>query len=218
MSRRLAVFFDLDGTLVDLNPERAELEQLREAVMQLASTAGVLPENRSILGTYQQVATERGFYHAAAYRIRRQIDAYEIKWARSRSMGKYNVQDFIALQHKGYTLAIVTNNGMACLQALYQMNKLRPEWFDFAVTRDDSPLLKPSPIPLERACHLARQRCPNLSKILFVGDSEHDQRAAEAVDRSTGFDLTFVKIGPSLQQRIQTASYTNLDDFLQDLL
>jgi phosphoglycolate phosphatase-like HAD superfamily hydrolase len=218
MSHRLAVFFDLDGTLVDLNPATTELAQLRKAVLQLAATAGISPESPSILGTYQQVVRECGFHHAVAESIRLALDAYEARWAQTRSVVKYDIQDLQVLRQKDYVLAIVTSNGMACLQALFHTKKLRAEWFDFVVTRDDSPLLKPSPMPLERVWYLARQRFPSLSKIRFVGDSKHDRDAAEAFKRSTTFDFTFTQISPTLQSGEPMLSYPRLGDFLQELL
>jgi phosphoglycolate phosphatase-like HAD superfamily hydrolase len=218
MSGQLAIFFDLDGTLVDLNPEGTELERLRKRVLELACSAGLLPETRSIFGIYQQVVREHGFNGVAAHWIRRELDAYETQWVQTRSVLKCDIRLLSELRRRGYRLAIVTNNGMACLRAVFGTKKLTAEWFEFVVTRDNSPLLKPSPMILDRACRMAQQRWLDLYKVWFVGDSETDRRTMDSFNRETGFDFTFAKIGPPLQEGDQSPFYLCLDDFLKEQL
>jgi phosphoglycolate phosphatase-like HAD superfamily hydrolase len=215
VSQQVAVFFDLDGTLVDLNPEPAELEQLRGIVSNRALSAGVSVDDKSILKVYQRVVTERGFDHPVSKRMRLDLDAFETRWAQNRSAIKWGVHCLSNLCRKRYMAAIVTSNGLACLQALFHADKLKSEWFDFAVTRDNVPLLKPSRIPLEFAWHLAQQRSVDLSRGWLVGDSEHDQEATEAFNRYLGSKLTFVRVDGSLDWMSQSACYADLDGFLK---
>jgi phosphoglycolate phosphatase-like HAD superfamily hydrolase len=218
MSQRRAVLLDLDGTLIDLNPEPVELEQLRNEIFRLLSNAGVEVGEKGIFSMYQRIVTECGFYHPISKCVRNDLDTFEARWAHSRSIIKDGVQHISELRRRGYVLALVTSNGRACVRALFRGNKLRSGWFDFLVTRDDSPLLKPSPMPLDRACRLARERSPDLSRIWFVGDSKRDQQATEAFNCCSGSKLTFVRIGPPSQGASQTQSYASLDAFFRELL
>lgn len=212
MSHRFVVFFDLDGTLIDLNPDFVNLEQLRETMIQLALDAGVSLDNKSIFNIYQRLVIQLGFDHPISKRMRLILDAYETIWARYRSVTKYGVQHLDKLREREYIIGIVTSNGTACLQTLFDANKLQPKWFDFTVTRDTCPLLKPSPMPIKYAYDLAKELSPCISKIWFVGDSKQDEQAIEAFNHDTGLKITFIKIGV-LQEIGQVQSYSCLDDF-----
>jgi phosphoglycolate phosphatase-like HAD superfamily hydrolase len=213
-----AIFFDLDGTLIDVNPDPIELEQLREKISDHLSKSGVPVKIKSIFDMYQRALVEYGFDHPLSKRIRFDLDNYEARWARSLSVIKSGAQRLGEFCERGYMLAIVTNNGMAYLRELFDARKLRPEWFRFTVTRDDSSLLKPFPMPLQRACQLAHQQSPGLSKVWFVGDSEQDEQAAKAFNQTNESKLSFARIG-TLSQKAETVyQFACLEDFFKQLL
>jgi len=207
---RLVIFFDLDGVLVDLNPhpDPLEMKQLRDGIFRLAERGGIVIYSRSIFDMYRRVleSPKCGFRHTVAKLIRSDLDDYEVKWARNRSLTRCGVQCLEGISRRGYVLAIVTNNGNACLRALFSAKKLRADWFDFTVTRNDCSLIKPSFVPLEHAFRLAQQQVPDLTRAWFIGDSATDRQASRAFNRNSDLELTFVS----------AKSFECLDEFFFD--
>jgi phosphoglycolate phosphatase-like HAD superfamily hydrolase len=212
------VFFDLDGTIIDLNPEPLELEQLRTVVLQIASSAGLSHKTRSIFGAYQQLLIERGPQSGSAASVRKALDSYEVAWAKTRSVVKFDERCFYKLRSDCCVVGIVTNNGADCLRTLFNVAKLKAEWFDVIVTRDDVPLLKPSPVPLELATHRARQQFVALEKVWFLGDSENDRVAAGAFKSSNELELNFVGVGEHFLKSNYNVTYTSVSDFVDDFV
>lgn len=217
MTSPCAVLFDLDGTLVAINPAKAELEELRADVAKRALDAGVAVSGRDILGMYQDVLLSLGFNHAVSKQIRLDIDSYETRWAYHRTVPK-TTRLLGELRHGVKIIGIVTSNGAACLRALFDTKKLKEEWFDFSVTRDDSPLIKPSSSPLERACDLAVERCRDLREVWFLADSDQDEQAAVEFNRRAPLRVTFARIDPSAEVSHPTPCFAGLDDFIEELL
>lgn len=217
MKRPCAVLFDLDGTLVDINPDKAELEQLRADLAKRVLNAGVGLRARDIFGMYQDALLSMGFDHPVSKQIRLVIDRYETRWAYDRSVPKAT-RLFGELRDSVQITGIVTSNGAACVRALFGSRKIKQEWFDFVVTRDESPLLKPSPAPLDRAFDLATQRVHDLLEVWFVGDSERDEQAADEFNRHAGIGLKFARIGPSAERSRATLSFVDLDKFIEEFL
>jgi len=217
MKRPYAVLFDLDGTLVDINPDEAELEDLRADLEKYALNAGVVLRARDIFGMYQDVLLSVGFDHPVSKQMRQDIDRFEIRWAYDRCVPKTS-RLLGELRDNVQITGIVTSNGAACVQALYHSRKIKKEWFDLAVTRDESPLLKPSSVPLERAFNLATECAHDLSEIWFVGDSNRDKQAVEEFNRRARPGVTFARIGPSTEESAAKQSFTDLDDFIKELL
>lgn len=189
-----AVFLDLDGTLIDLNPDLDELEVLRETLLVRAREGGITPSTRSILGIYGQALSESGFDDPAARRMREDLDACEVRWAQERSSILPGASVLSRARSLGLTLGIVTSNGRAALEALFEAGRLEPGLFDFSVTRDESPSLKPSPDPLRLAWERAEKAAGRLAAGWFVGDSDADAEAAGALRRAGEDRLRFLRV------------------------
>jgi phosphoglycolate phosphatase-like HAD superfamily hydrolase len=221
MRRRCAILFDLDGTLVDINPDKEEVEQLRASLAKLALRAGLALSHRDIFGMYQDVLLSIGFDHKLSRKMRLELDKHETRWAYQRSVPK-STRLLGELRKNVQIIGIVTSNGTECVRALFGSKKIREEWFDFVVTRDDSMLLKPSAVPLKRAVETATERVHDLSEIWFVGDSEQDEKAANEFNRRVGLGLNFARLRSSEaseSKRVRvTPFYSNLDEFIEEFL
>ena len=216
MKRKLGILFDLDGTLVDLNPDQQDLEKLRTSFITFASNAGVSLRSKGIFSIYQQVITECAFDHPVSEYMRRELDSFEKKWARYRSAVNPNTEFLGKLRGLGHILAIVTNNGTACVQALFDFDKLKSEWFDFSITRDDVTSIKPSSIPIENALDFINKGWRDISDFIFVGDSENDRLAVEAFNRKSALKIIFVKVESGLERGYDKEYCSSLCDFLKE--
>lgn len=215
MNDRCAILFDLDGTLVDLNPDKSELELLRANILNHAKDLGITLRNTSIFDIYQSVLEQYGFQHPVAKEMRSDLDAFEIGCVRESAVLKCQKQNFEALHELSSGLGIVTSNGSACLQALFGKNGLEEKWFQITVTRDDCALLKPSASPLEQAIRLANGICPNLVEVWFVGDSPSDKQAVDNYNRSSVQTINFIKVASCYE--IEGFPDHRIDDVLIDL-
>jgi phosphoglycolate phosphatase-like HAD superfamily hydrolase len=218
MSRYVACLFDLDGTLIDLNPEAAELEQLRNDVVHSATRGGVVVKSRSVFKVYQQVLIQCGFDSSTARAIRESLDGYETKWAQSRVVVKGGNECVQELKRNGYMAGIVTSNGRALLRVLFELGKLRSGWFDVTIARDDVSLLKPSSVPLQCAYQLLRKQSSEISKIWFVGDSDNDIGAANEFRRCAPVDFNFAQISSVSMLDHGFKSYPSINSFLKAVL
>ena len=195
MKARGLAIFDLDGVLVELSPPLEELEALRARLLDLAKHNGLVRETRSILGTYRRMGRELGFDHQVSQAARDLIDEYETAWTARLSEPRPGVEAISRLPGAGILAGLVTNNGRACVEALFQSGLLSGAWFEAVVTRDDALDLKPSPEPLVRMVDLVQAGSADIDRIWFAGDSPSDREAAEAFNRLGGRQIEFVPIG-----------------------
>jgi hypothetical protein len=128
-----AAFLDLDGTLVHLNPPRSELEQLRCDLLALASSAGITPPHRGIFRIYETLVERCGIQSSVVREARQSLDTAEVRWAGSSAISLLEGWELTALRRAGIALALVTNNGIACVAELVRVALLSDE-FDIRVT------------------------------------------------------------------------------------
>lgn len=174
-----AVFFDLDGTLLDTAPDLATalnqllckygrsplpLEIIRPAVaggsstilghgFQITTQDPLFPTLRAeFLTAYQQCLHEQTQFFPGIEAVLSYLDQQKIPWG------------------------IVTNKPGWLANPLLSHFKLNHRYCCL-VAGDSLPQRKPNPEPLWHACHIAKVS-PETS--IYIGDTEHDVRAAKA--------------------------------------
>lgn len=168
MSKPL-VLFDLDGTLVNLNPGRSALDELRNEVFEFAERHGVVPSTRSIFGMYEELRESGLGGRASAL-----ISAAELIWAEESAVPLFD----LASIRPAVPWGIVTNNGAAAVAALLDQGTLFDAPPVCVVSRDNDLPLKPDSAPLKRAIDLAGG-LSNFDSCTYVGDSAADAEAFE---------------------------------------
>lgn len=174
-----AVFFDLDGTLLDTAPDLAQalnqllkkyghpvlsLEEIRPTVAQ--GSAGMLgkgfkmtpedpryvPIRTEFLDSYRQCMTQKTNFFPGIEQVLKYLDDAKIPWG------------------------IVTNKPGWLAEPLLKHFKLN-ERYRCLVAGDLLPKRKPHPEPLWHACQLVNV---NPEQSLYIGDAEEDAIAAKA--------------------------------------
>jgi phosphoglycolate phosphatase-like HAD superfamily hydrolase len=213
-SEPTAVLFDLDGTLIELP---VDIEPARRAVEELLAEAGQGGPARPILAAIDRASAALAVRSGEAAgrelraRARAILDAAELE-AAHRARAKPGAAAAVtalveagrtckpgalgppglALGAPGTPLAIVTDNGRACLApALAAAGLDGFPWH--AVTRDDVTRPKPAPDGIAAA---ARALCPDGGAIWMIGDSPRDVEAARAAATA---------LGPAFRVRVAAA-------------
>ena len=175
------VLFDLDGTLLDLP---VDIEPVRREVERLLREAGDGGPARPLLDAIDRAdraAAGQGGGRLRA-RARALLDAAELAAAPRARARPGAVGAAAALARRGLRLAIVTDNGRACLApALAAAGLDAFAWH--AVTRDDVARPKPSPDGVVAA---ARAMCPAGGALWFAGDTPRDLAACRAAAGELG--------------------------------
>lgn len=193
---RRAVALDLDGTLlslpVDIEPARAEVGRLLTAAGHPGRPAPIL----AAIAAARDPSVRRAAYAA--------LDRAELS-AAPRAVARPGARRLLAaIAGAGLPLAIVTDNGRACVAPALASAGLRCRYT--LVARDDLARAKPAPDGVVAA---ARALLPGGGAMLWAGDSARDVAAGLAArPLLPGVRLTIAAIG---------AGHTGADRIAHDL-
>jgi phosphoglycolate phosphatase len=179
-----AVFFDLDGTLLDTIPDlhaavNAMLADLGrpalpiEAVGRYVGRGAANLVKRALAGSLDAADDDSPAPDEALSSFRRHYARENGQRTRFFPGVREGLE---AIRAKGLPMAVITNKPEAFTRPLLEMTALA-EFFQTVVSGDDLPRRKPDPMPLVWTCgHLG------VSPVdaLFIGDSVNDFLAARA--------------------------------------
>lgn len=175
-----AAIFDVDGTLVsfkfDLRGTRQEL--IAELTRRGYDTAGLelsTPTQAILDFARSQENANEGAYEEVRRAVFSILDRFETRSAASTSVFPGTREALEELKAKGVRLAVLTNSGRkAAATSLGRAGLV--DLFEFIMTRDDTPVMKPRPEGLAMAA--AALALPRAS-VCYVGDSPYDIAAAK---------------------------------------
>jgi phosphoglycolate phosphatase-like HAD superfamily hydrolase len=196
VTRGRSILFDLDGTLVALEPPADELERLRASLLDTAEAAGVVPSSSSIFSVYQELVDRCGVNASQVQRARELLDGAEEHWAEN-AKALHAGWELRRMRENGCSLGLVTSNGRRCVDALHAKGTL-PREFTVTVTRDDVRLLKPAAEPLVRAIE-GLSGAETVTPCVFVGDSVSDQSAVRSLNEQAPGTMEFRRVGPGAE-------------------
>jgi len=177
-----AIFFDLDGTLIDSAPDLAEA--LNHTLSQLGYPTYPLERVRTWIGGGASMLVRRGL---SGSKEPEEIDEALFGKALAIFMEYYgrhltdktrlypHAKEVLETLSKRYKLALITNKPSRFVSPILEHFGLGP--FDLTLGGDTLPYKKPSPAPLLHACN---ELAIAPSSALMVGDSASDYRAAKA--------------------------------------
>jgi phosphoglycolate phosphatase len=178
-----AVFFDLDGTLVDSAPD------MIEAMRRLRVEEGESPAGAESIGSVVskggRAMIRRGFPAADEARVEillpRFLDLYAEAIATHAALFPGMDGVIEALEARGITWGIVTNKPGALARSLLAALRLDARCAAL-VTGDCLPLKKPDPAPILHACEIAGVAA---ARCIYVGDDLRDIEAGRAAGMRT---------------------------------
>jgi phosphoglycolate phosphatase len=180
------IIFDLDGTLIDSNPD------LTLAVNLMLSHYDIAPltveDTTPFIGNGAKLLVERALNHTmqpeditkerfdeafqiffAAYRENLCVDTYLYP-------GVLETLEY--LDKKGYKMTICTNKPFEFIEPILKDLSIK-HYFTSWVGADSVSKQKPDPAPL---FHLAKEMNKTIDKCIMVGDSKNDIKAARNAD------------------------------------
>ena len=174
-----AVFFDLDGTLIDSAPDL--VGALNDVLAYHGRRAVSEASLRSIVGMGSQAILMRGFGIAATDPSLgclkdHFLTCYQQRMLKNTYLFPGIQETLFALEARGVRWGIVTNKpDWLTLPLLSHLGLLKRACC--VVSGNELPARKPSPLPLQYACRLSRV-CPEES--VYVGDALIDAQSAQA--------------------------------------
>ena len=143
-----AVFFDLDGTLVEfkLDVYGSKIEVLKVIRSMVPNLEG-LDETRSYFTMLDKVrtSTNKATYEKIREHIYEVLNTFEEKAARETELRPRAIEVLHELRNSGKKLALLTNSGKKAVN--FVLSKFQMDnYFDIVLTRDDVEFMKPSPI------------------------------------------------------------------------
>ena len=178
-----AVFFDLDGTLVDSAPD------MIEAMRRLRTDQGESPLGAESIGAVVsrggRAMIRRGFPDADEARVEvllpRFLELYAAAIATHSALFPGMDAVLAALEARGTPWGVVTNKPGWLARALMAELSLHHRCAAL-VTGDCLPLKKPDPAPILRACEIAGVAA---ARSVYVGDDLRDIEAGHAAGMRT---------------------------------
>ncbi len=204
----VAVVFDIDGTLVTF---RFDVQGTRRALLDELSRRGFDTKGLGLTTPTQEivesaklqvdsgsVAADFGGIRSKLYSI---LDDFEIQSAPTTAVFPGTRETLDHLLSRGVRLAVLTNSGRRAAEEILRRSGLL-DCFEFVLTRDDVPTMKPSPEGLKKAA--SRLGLP-ADQVYYVGDSRYDVAAAKLA----GLKVVAVATGNFTQERLKAegASY-----------
>jgi len=219
-TQKEAIFFDLDGTLIDSVPDLtlAVNEMLQtlektpydeETVRNWVGNGSVMLVKRALLGKREiedEEIDEAYFVHAHEIFL----EAYGKHLCDATRPYPGVIETLTELKALGYRMAIITNKPHKFIHPI--LEKLGMDsFFSFFLGGDTLPKKKPDPMPLEHMCDmmdLPKESC------VMVGDSGNDMLAAKAA----GIHAIGVTYGYSYGEDIRKYEPIALIDSFEQLL
>ena len=176
-----ALFFDLDGTLIDSAPDLADavnfmLKQLGKRGYNLATIrswiggGATLLIQRALSGKKEPKNIEEQLLNKA----KEHFFAYYEKNLCNKTKAFPNAKETLQTLKKRYPLALITNKPERFIKPI--LKHLELDFFDLIIGGDTLPEKKPSPLPLLHACnHFGI----GAKEAIMVGDSYNDIEAAK---------------------------------------
>lgn len=208
------VVFDMDGTLLKfkLNVRAAKVE-----ILELLKNLGVSTSGISLETSVQEminIASRQLAGKLSSEEVRRRVLEVMRKYERIASREAEAREDAMEtireLKKRGYVIAVATNTHReAAVNSLKKVGIL--DGIDALVTRDDVEHLKPSGDLLRKVAQIFNVEP---AKILYVGDSVHDIRAAKEV----GAVFIGIEGGIHSRQKLEEGSSRPVLKSLRELL
>ncbi|MGQ9780648.1 MAG: HAD family hydrolase [Nitrososphaeria archaeon] len=168
-----AVFFDLDGTLVEfkLDVGRSKAEVLKLIISMVPNIEG-LDGTKSYYHMLDEVSNSVDFQtyekiRASLYAI---LDKYEEAAAKRTRLREGALNTLMYLKTSGRKIALLTNSGRSAVDYVLQRFNIG-KYFDKVLTRDELKFMKPSP---EGIYHLLNFFDLNPEECVIVGDGVID--------------------------------------------
>ena len=208
-----ALFFDLDGTLIDSAPDLADAVNFMLA--QLGREAHDLDTIRSWIGGGATLLIQRAL---SGKRDPEKIDEELFAKAREHFFAYYEknlcnktraypyAKETLQALKKRYPLALVTNKPERFVRPI--LEHLELDFFDLIIGGDTLPKKKPSPLPLLHACQNFEI---DPHEAMMVGDSSNDIEAA----KSAGTTSVLVTYGYENQKLDSHYTIDNLKELLE---
>lgn len=177
---RVALVFDLDGTLIDSAPDIHAAVNLLLAdqdlePLDLATVTGFIGNGLPKL--VERVMRARGLEASQHARlVEAMLSHYSAQRSALTRLFPGVLETLQSLKQRGYALGICTNKPLAATHEVlqdFQMTAL----FDVVIGGDSLDQRKPDPAPLLAA--FERLPCQGQGQQLYVGDSEVDAKTAE---------------------------------------
>lgn len=189
-----AVFFDLDGTLID------SAKDLSIAIDSMAIEIGIpapsIDQVKSWIGNGTAKLVERTLEHASGNKpnedeLKQALNLFSQAYSESvgehSSLFPYTKELLVSLLAKNIKLACITNKPYGFTDFLLQQNFIR-QFFSIVCAGDNVKHKKPDPWPL---LYSANKFKIEIDECLMIGDSDNDIQAA----RNAGCDVLAVSYG-----------------------
>jgi len=142
-----AVFFDLDGTLVEFN-----LDVYGSKVEVLKVIRSIMPNLEGLDGTKNyymmldkvRASSNKIVYEDVRERVYNVLNTYEERAARETELRTNAIEVLRELRNSGKKLALLTNSGRKAVNFVLRKFQMGA-YFDIILTRDDVEFMKPSP-------------------------------------------------------------------------
>ncbi|ETD69887.1 phosphoglycolate phosphatase [Pelistega indica] len=217
-----AVFFDLDGTLVDSVPDLAratnamlaELDLPQRSMEALTSYVGKGSDmliKRALAGDIQPNEPDPILFEQAKHLFKKYYHLYNGQQSIVYS-GVF--EGLTRLKEMGLSLAVVTNKPQEFTLILLEQTKLQP-FFKVITSGDTCSRKKPYPDQLLYTC---KQLALSPHEVVFVGDSINDAQAADAANMdflvlpygyNEGNSVQTLKVNAIVQDINQVADWIN---------
>ncbi len=218
-NHKKAIFFDLDGTLIDSVPDLAlavnEMLQTlhretfsEETIRFWVGNGAQILVKRALLGKrdVENSPIDKSFFEKALQIF---LNAYGNNICKTTTLYPNVRETLQALQTKGYRLAIITNKPLQFVAPILKELKLN-DLFEAYLGGDSLSLKKPDPLPLQ---HMCKEMQITIEEALMVGDSKNDIQAANAC----GMQSIGVTYGYNYGEAISTYNPTVIIDDMKAL-
>lgn len=166
------LLFDLDGTLLSLGWDSPEIAVRRARIRDIVRELGINPPFGMMVPALAEIGRGKPWVAEA-------LDDLELA-AAERARECHGALGLVAAL-AGLPMALVTNNGRACIERALTVAGLQRDAFGAILCRDDVTRFKPDPESLHKAVAALRVSHGEPAQVIMVGDSATDVQAARAL-------------------------------------
>lgn len=211
--RYKAVFFDLDGTLVDTLDDLTDA--MNYALNQLGQPGVSRDACREMIGKGLAVFAEKALPEGAKHLQQSLVDAMKARYVRT-CLDKTRIYDGMAelvsqCQQKGLKLGVVSNKSHTLTVKITE-HYFGCDVFGVILGQKEDVKIKPDPEPIQIAMKAVGVDLPR--ETLYVGDSDVDAETA----RNAGTDFAAVGWGFRSEQQLRQAGAEKIIHDAGDLL